>query len=55
MVEFVFVNYEKLVYMPQSNDPALEEKARDIARRLGLAYERRFVGYGDLRTAIRDA
>ena len=55
MVEFVFANYEKLVYMPQSDDPVLEKKARTIAKRLGLAYQRRFVGYGDLQSAIRDA
>lgn len=55
MVEFVFANYDKLVYMPQTKDPALEAKARDIARRLGLAFELRFVGYGDLETAVQSA
>lgn len=48
MVEFVFGHYEKLVYLAQTRDPALEAKARDCARRLGLEYEYRFVGYGDL-------
>lgn len=52
MVEFVFGNYEKLVFMPQTDDPDLEVKARDVAQRLGLKYERRFVGYGDLQMAI---
>ena len=32
----------------ETDDPALSEKAKDCARRLGLAYERRFTGYGDL-------
>lgn len=48
MVDFVFGNYRKLLYMPQIVDDALEGKARAIAARLGLAYEYRFCGYGDL-------
>jgi hypothetical protein len=48
MVSFVFGNYEKLVYLAQTEDPALEAQAREIAGRLGLAYEHRFCGYGDL-------
>ncbi|MET1413761.1 DUF1638 domain-containing protein [Roseibium sp. HPY-6] len=55
MVDFVFGNYEKLVYMPQTDDPSLEKKAREIASSLGLTYERRFVGFGELETAIRSA
>lgn len=47
-----FGNYEKLVYQAQTNDPALDEKAKDCAARLGLAYERRFTGYGDLVGAL---
>jgi Protein of unknown function (DUF1638) len=43
-----FGNYETLVYQAQTDDPALDAKARDCAARLGLAYERRFTGYGDL-------
>lgn len=43
-----FKHYEKLVYQAQTDDPALDQKARDCANRLGLAYERRFTGYGDL-------
>ena len=48
MVDFVFANYQKLVFMPQVVDDDLERKARGIAARLGLAYEYRFCGYGDL-------
>lgn len=48
MVELVFGNYEKLIFMPQVEDAALEAKAREIAQRLGLEYEYRFAGYGDL-------
>ena len=41
-------NYTKLIYQAQTNDPVLDAKAMDCAARLGLAYERRFTGYGDL-------
>ena len=47
-----FGHYEKLVYQAQTDDPALDAAARDAARRLGLAYERRFTGYGELATAL---
>jgi hypothetical protein len=47
-----FGNYTKLVYQAQTNDPALDTKAAECAARLGLAYERRFTGYGDLATTM---
>jgi hypothetical protein len=47
-----FGHYEKLVYQAQTDDPALTAKAEDCARRLGLAFERRFTGYGDLAIAL---
>ncbi|KPP91307.1 MAG: Protein of unknown function (DUF1638) [Rhodobacteraceae bacterium HLUCCA08] len=47
-----FGHYEKLVYQAQTDDPALTDKARKAADRLGLAFERRFTGYGDLATAL---
>ena len=46
--DLYFGNYEKLVYQAQIDDPALTEKAMACAERLGLAFERRFTGYGDL-------
>jgi hypothetical protein len=46
--DLYFGNYEKLVYLAQTDDPVLDAKAQDCARRLGLAYERRFTGFGDL-------
>lgn len=46
--DIYFGNYTKLVYQAQTQNPALNAKAEDCARRLGLAYERRFTGYGDL-------
>lgn len=47
-----FGNYTKLVYQAQTDDPALDAKARDCAARLGLDYERRLTGYGDLVPAL---
>ncbi|THD73503.1 DUF1638 domain-containing protein [Thalassobius vesicularis] len=49
-----FGHYTKLVYQAQTDDPALTAKAQDAAARLGLAFERRFTGYGDLATALAD-
>lgn len=49
-----FGHYEKLVYQAQTDDAALTAKARECADRLGLAFERRFTGYGDLETALRN-
>lgn len=43
-----FGQYDTLVYQAQTDDPALDARARDCARRLGLAYRRRLTGYGDL-------
>ena len=43
-----FAHYEKLVYQAQTNNPELTAKAQDCAKRLGLTFERRFTGYGDL-------
>ncbi|WP_224815145.1 DUF1638 domain-containing protein [Hasllibacter sp. MH4015] len=51
--DIYFGNYEKLVYQAQVDDPALTEKARAHAEALGLAFERRFTGYGDLEVALR--
>ena len=50
--DMMFGNYTKLVYQAQTDDPALLEKARDCAERLGLDFEHRFTGYGDLETAL---
>lgn len=50
--DMLFGNYTKLVYQAQVQDPALERKARACAERLGLDYEYRFTGYGDLETAL---
>jgi hypothetical protein len=47
-----FGNYRRLVYLAQSDDPELTTAARRAARRLGLRFERRETGYGELATTI---
>lgn len=47
-----FGNYKRLIYLAQTDDPALDVLARGHAARLGLAYERRLTGYGDLPAAL---
>lgn len=46
--QMYFAHYETLVYQSQTHDPALLETARACADRLGLAFEHRHTGYGDL-------
>ncbi|MGC1502853.1 MAG: DUF1638 domain-containing protein [Sulfitobacter sp.] len=50
--DMYFGNYEKLIYQAQTDDPGLTAKAKECADRLGLPFERRFTGYGDLKTAL---
>ena len=50
--DMYFGNYEKVVYQAQIDDPALTELAKHHAERLGLKFERRLTGYGDLSTAL---
>ena len=50
--DMYFAHYEKLVYQAQTDDPALTAKAQDCARILGLEFERRHTGYGDLETSL---
>lgn len=52
LIPTYFGNYTKLVYQAQTDDPALTERARDCATRLGLGFERRFTGYGDLQATL---
>ena len=52
--DMYFGNYEKLVYQAQTDDPELTEKAKIAADRLGLTFERRLTGYGDLAITLAD-
>ncbi|MFD1326402.1 DUF1638 domain-containing protein [Mycoplana ramosa] len=47
-----FGNYRKLVYLSQLEDENLKRKAKEAADYLGLEYEYRFTGYGDLTSAL---
>ncbi len=47
-----FGNYTALVYLAQTDDPTLTALAQGHAERLGLTFERRLTGYGDLATAL---
>jgi hypothetical protein len=55
LIKMVFGNYEKIVYLAQTDDAELQAKAKWAAGYLGLAYEYRFTGYGDLTPALTDA
>lgn len=50
-----FGNYEKLIYLAQTDDPELDKVAESAAKLLGLVYERRPTGYGDLTTGLARA
>lgn len=52
LVKDYFGHYEKLVYLAQTDDPAFRAKAEWAASYLGLGYEYRFTGYGDLSPAL---
>jgi hypothetical protein len=52
--QMVFGNYTKIVYLAQTEDKSLQAKAKWAADYLGLDYEYRFTGYGDLVSALRD-
>lgn len=43
-----FGNYRRLLYLAQTDDPDLRARAQAAAERLGLEYEERRAGYGDL-------
>ena len=48
-----FGNYERLVYLAQVDAPERIDVARKAAQRLGLAFEYRVTGYGDLEKSLR--
>ncbi|RWX78381.1 DUF1638 domain-containing protein [Neorhizobium lilium] len=51
--DMYFGHYRKLVYLSQEEDETLQARAREAADYLGLRYEYRFTGYGDLTQALR--
>ncbi len=46
--DMYFGNYEKVIYLAQTENAELTVAAEQAADKLGLAFERRFVGLGDL-------
>ena len=55
LIPMIFGNYTKIVYLAQTDDAELQKKAKWAADYLGLAYEYRFTGYGDLTDALVEA
>ncbi len=53
--DMYFGHYTKVVYLAQTDDPDLTARAQKAADKLGLAFERRATGYGDLIPAIKQA
>ncbi|NVD38888.1 DUF1638 domain-containing protein [Ensifer sp. HO-A22] len=53
--DMYFGHYRKLVYLSQQEDETLQAKAKEAADYLGLEYEYRFTGYGDLTTSLLSA
>ncbi len=52
LAETYFRNYRRVVYLSQARSDELLEQARKIASRLGLSFEHRFTGYGELKTRL---
>ena len=48
-----FQHYTKLIYLAQTRDEDLQVKAQAAAAKLGLAYEYRFTGYGELESDLK--
>lgn len=46
--DMMFGHYDRVIYIAQTEDPGLEGRARAAAERLGLGFEMRRSGYGDL-------
>jgi hypothetical protein len=53
LLPLYFGNYRRLVYLAQTHDEGLIARARAAALRLGLAFELRHTGHGELGSAIR--
>ncbi|GHE85862.1 hypothetical protein GCM10016455_01430 [Aliiroseovarius zhejiangensis] len=51
--DMYFQHYTRLIYLAQTDNPDLDRMAQDAADRLGLKYQRKFTGFGDLATALQ--
>ena len=54
LLPLYFGNYTKIVFLAQTRNEDLAEKAMEAAMRLGLAYEYRFTGYGELERDLKE-
>ena len=52
LLKIYFKHYKKLVYLAQVENPVLQTQADEISERLGLEYEYRFTGYGELEHSL---
>lgn len=55
LLQMYFGHYQTLVFLAQTDDPELTALAQAAADKLGLAFERRYTGYGELATALAKA
>lgn len=55
LLDDYFGHYDRVVYLAQTDDPKLDAAAEAAASRLGLRYERRFTGYGELAEFIQNS
>lgn len=53
LLPLYFGNYTKIVFLAQTRNEELAKKAMAAAKRLGLAYEYRFTGYGELERDLK--
>jgi hypothetical protein len=53
LLPMYFGNYTKVIYLAQTRDEELGKKALQASRKLGLDYEYRFTGYGELETGLK--
>jgi hypothetical protein len=52
LLPMIFGNYKRLVYLAQRDDAALRARAETAAAFLGLAFEQRRTGYGELAPSL---
>lgn len=50
--DMYFAHYTRMLYIAQTDDEVLTENAKKAAEFLGLKYEKRLTGYGDLMTSL---
>jgi len=55
MRDMMFGNYKRVVYFAQVENPEVDRMAEAAAERLGLEYEKRVTGYGDLASFMTES